>query len=531
MGELLFEVEGNRRGPKGKQGDRGLPGVNGLENDAAVAAYVTAPDSSTRAALTPVIQAPLNAYRLGRSVHVRDFGAKCNGVVDDTAAVQAFFTYLGANGGAGLVDGVMLLSDSVELHVPAKAFTVRSEGGSGSALFRSVKPERKNVFTFRNLLPGTLLQGFDIDGGSHLTTMHGISANSCQSTTFSDIRVKNYFGAALLGFTSQTSPSASSRNRFIRCVGEGGGVASNGIMFANSEMCGIYDCDVIGVDRNGGPGYGLQLKNGCQGCIISGGTVDGARAGVAFGYDEPSTPLQQNNTVVGVRVRNCTQGLLASRASGNNIQMIVDMGSDATCVNAAQLAGNFSSNKLAIDVLNAHDSATLVTVQEKFNQIEIPYISRIGTAVLVDFAASATYNRVAVGPIADKTLAQQSSAVANDLGTNNRVVYLSNQETHAMSNSQSSFLRFTSPTDQSSFVSMSHTAGTYGFRALGVDLLSLTPTNIRPGFQNAQSLGDAGRQYTEAWVLDGVIVRAPNGTAYRIGVNNSGAVTATVTAV
>lgn len=58
---------------------RGLPGVNAIENDAAVATYVMAPDSDTALAIKNTA---------GRGISVATYGAVGDGVTDDAPAIQ-----------------------------------------------------------------------------------------------------------------------------------------------------------------------------------------------------------------------------------------------------------------------------------------------------------------------------------------------------------------------------------------------------------------------------------------------------------
>ena len=83
MGELQFEYEANRRGPKGKQGERGLPGTNAVANDEAFSTYLSEPDTETYAAMRAGVR------ELSSSVNVRSFGAIGDGITSDSVAVAA----------------------------------------------------------------------------------------------------------------------------------------------------------------------------------------------------------------------------------------------------------------------------------------------------------------------------------------------------------------------------------------------------------------------------------------------------------
>lgn len=83
---------------------RGLPGVNGVENDEAVATYVGAPDSATATAIRAVAVQPMMKTTPGDAapltkINASDFGAVGDNVTDDGPAIRAAL----AAGGIGSV--------------------------------------------------------------------------------------------------------------------------------------------------------------------------------------------------------------------------------------------------------------------------------------------------------------------------------------------------------------------------------------------------------------------------------------------
>lgn len=72
----------NLKGPTGATGPQGLPGVNAVDNDTAVATYVETPGTDTRTALDATY---------GSEILASEFGAVGDGVTDDSAALQAAF--------------------------------------------------------------------------------------------------------------------------------------------------------------------------------------------------------------------------------------------------------------------------------------------------------------------------------------------------------------------------------------------------------------------------------------------------------
>lgn len=117
---------------------RGLPGVNALENDEAVATYVGAPDSDTRAALDAEY-----ARKGSQPVSAADFGLVYDGVTNVTAAMTAAMS--AAQGTSGVVilppgtfvADAMTIPAGVQIMGSGMGSTVLRHSGVGAHMFRA----------------------------------------------------------------------------------------------------------------------------------------------------------------------------------------------------------------------------------------------------------------------------------------------------------------------------------------------------------------------------------------------------------
>ncbi|MCI2186252.1 glycosyl hydrolase family 28-related protein [Bifidobacterium tibiigranuli] len=115
MAELITvdQIVGKRRlmavpgpqGDDGPQGPRGLPGVNAVDNDTAVGAYIDAEDSKTRTAMA----------RWWPYVDVKRFGATGDGATDDSDAFNAAIAWVSSHGRGSLYvsNGVYRISKNI----------------------------------------------------------------------------------------------------------------------------------------------------------------------------------------------------------------------------------------------------------------------------------------------------------------------------------------------------------------------------------------------------------------------------------
>jgi hypothetical protein len=456
-------------------------------------------------------------------VNVVDFPwrADPSGVTDSTAAVQAFFTYLGAAGRSGTAAGTFKLSATISIDRPAKGFAF--DGGSrATTVFRGVPT---TSVLFLREANGCDFLNFTIDGGltAGTGTGHGISAQNCINTVFRGIDVKNYADTAILVMDNPSFTGPSQYNRIVNCNAFGNGLANNGFMLESSIDSSIENCNVYALNPAGAPSYGLQIKNAGLRCSILGGSVDGAIAGVAFG--NTTTEISRNCVVSGVRVSNVQYGLLAGYAEDIKVDMAIDLNSSAAAVQAVRIGSNCKYFTVNATVSNVPATATVCYMGSRDNNVRVSTLYNCAGKLWELFGAGAIANFFTLGKwIGYSTLTDPLLQIVDTSGaTSNYFRYEADQHEQEAMGTGASVIRFPGSTGRDSWLLLSHTAKTLSARIDGTDQMVLSATSMNPGVDVVQSLGSSGKRWLEVWTKDGVILNSPNGTKYRIKVSDAGA--------
>lgn len=300
------------------------------------------------------------------------YGAVGDGSTDDTQALNNWIAHLASTGGSGYLDPVTYrITDTIGITDPALPFNIRgSDVGQTRILIDSGTP--KTVLSIRGAARSSFTDFYV--GGSSLErpASHGIAISDTVDTTVARVRVGLYQSTAVL-FFRYTPGTVCEGNRISECVAQGGGIARNGFMLESCRYSTIADCTVVSLSRTETPSYGLQLKNDCRDCTISGGKVANAQAGVAFGSDSDSSATRSH--VYGVTVTGCKWGLNASRTTSASVEMLIDhanadpggyparLGARCTGVNMKLTVRNVPSDVPAIYFGSSNNSARLVPIQ------------------------------------------------------------------------------------------------------------------------------------------------------------------------
>lgn len=321
--------------------------------DATISGLVTGTNTTTRAALDAAVDARTRtgARPIGRGelmVTPAEFGAVGDGVTNDTTALAAFFTHLGANGGRGTMQGKdYRTTQGINLHNPARGFHLDGEGAR--ILFdRAASANVINTTGLRN----TLVENLTVEATGTAPASHGFAAADPTNLTLRRVRVIRYTNTGIIIYRSAASLPNPVDNHIDACTVDGTGLAQNGILFQSCDDSAMSDCVARGFNRAGSPVFGLQLKNDCTNCTIRGGAVYGAIAGVALGAD--GTYQHRGHTITGVRTFDCDCAFVASSTVNTEVSVQADQAGRNTGLPVIRILGSCSGVRVTATIDNIH---------------------------------------------------------------------------------------------------------------------------------------------------------------------------------
>lgn len=357
------------------------------------------------------------------SVSVKDFGAVGDGVADDTVALQLFYDYLKVNGGVGL------LNSGCTYNVTARIYTT---GGTKPFVVLGYGATIKRASNFSatvvevNSTHGVVHIGLEIDC-QHQTFAsgnHGLVYSDCNDALAVGVTVKNHRNTAIMMFS--TTPGVFKNNvmRNCRAIGNSGATANNGLLIAELDYSGIENCYAENI--LGAPGYGLQLKNQCRWCWITGGGVKNAVFAMGWGNDSGLSGVVDSYCELSF-AEGCDAALDAGRADRNSFRVGVFKGSATTSrnvINLSECDGNSVHIGTFQDGATSQVLARLRTGCEN-NAVRCDVIRRgVGAAAgcAATFDAGVTGNRVSVGVIYGATTPYTSTLATNNSGNSTNVL-------------------------------------------------------------------------------------------------------------
>lgn len=296
------------------------------------------------------------------------FGAVGDGVADDTLALRAWLSHLATNGVNGVLDPVTYrVTEGVGFIDSPKPFRVTGAGTDQSRIIMD-NPTPQTVLQLRGARR-VHLSDFYVGGVSvDRPCAHGIAIGDSVESTVARVRVGVYYSSAVM-FFRYPDGTACEGNRIVDCVANGSNIARNGFLLENCRKSFLTNCTVFNLSLTETPSYGLQLKNDCRDCTISGGSVTNALAGVAFGSEGEYTARRSN--VFGVTASGCKWGFIGSRTTTASVDMIVDHANAPAGGHPARIGAQCSGVNLRLVVRNVPSDVPVVYVGSSNNSVRL----------------------------------------------------------------------------------------------------------------------------------------------------------------
>lgn len=371
-----------------------------------------------------------SAWRSGLVKDVRDFGTI--GAADDATVFQAAFTWIAANGGELRIPAgdYTITSASLSIASAAKAFRIRGAGRGVTRIIRGgtsvgsvISLSASNGWEISDL---SIVGGF---AAYPTGANHGIVWYDCNNCRVSRVEVTDWKNSAIIGYVATPAdPPVYVDNVIADCYVDGGGVANNGILFADLGDSHIIDCHAVDIGTSGSPCYALQLKNGCQDCSITGGYASGARIGIALG-DFDATSVHERNRASGVTVVGCSlSGVAFGGATDDLVEnIIIDMqGAGLAAIDFQTNSTGTTVRGVVVRNLASGKQAVRLRSGDTDNTVEIETIANSsGTAeIAAQFDSGALRNSVHLGRYVNPTtVASTTTLVSNSGGITNVFTY------------------------------------------------------------------------------------------------------------
>ena len=442
--------------------------------------------------------------KLGTYVTPEDFGAVGDGTTSDQTAVQAFFNYLAANGGLGILGRRKRykLTDQITLTSPTYGFMVQGCGPQSEFLLRASTA----VSAFGFVAPhDIILQGFRIDVGFSGTGFgtHGVSMRNAQRCTGRDLEVYDYSGSA--GLTFVDADDTYGDCHWINCRAIGNSVGNNGWLHEGMLRSSIQQCTTRGLNPSGSPGVGLQLKNRCKYSWISGGLAESCLIGIGLGGDGAGAgdgPYQCR--IDGVTVKDCKDGAAISKTTDCHVEYFADQTSSAAGGYAANVAGNNADLDLTVRIRGVQSGRTAIRIASNGVTLNVPHVDGYGTTLmLIDTGVSsldATFGRI----VGAGNTTDLGSLITNSSGNTGHLVRWM-RDMPAQTVDGSALLRMPVTGQVQNWFNYSHSTPTLTCRLNGTDVFAHSATVFRPAADNTIDYGTASFRVKQYYGVNATI--------------------------
>lgn len=299
--------------------------------------------------------------KLRESVSAKDFGAIGDGIADDTLALQRGIDFVATNGGILYVPpGTYITSARLFRASSDKPFALCGAGKNATVIKRGTN-FNASVIEFR-LSHDVTVGDLTVDGNHaiHTNGNHGLVIYDCDRPRVENVHVQDYKNSGVLVYGP---PTTRGGGRIINCSVNGEGRSPVGILIAAMYDSGMIGCSAVGCTTGGtgSDGYGLELKNECDGCFIVDSYAKDCTVAAVFGQDISSTGVK--NSRVSVISRACNFAFVCGRSENNHIDVVAEMAGAASGQQIIDIQTNSIGNTVRVTARDVPASRRVVRIR------------------------------------------------------------------------------------------------------------------------------------------------------------------------
>lgn len=362
--------------------------------------------------------------------NVKVFGAKGDGIHDDTNAIQIVLNLVSQYGGVlylppGNYKITNPLTKTSDIKVP---FSIVGSGIGQTTITRGTN-YNGSIINIGNA-NDIMVRDISLNGNHDIYSNgnHGLVMFNGSNLRAIRVSVEKCKNTSIIMYGSTAGNSF--RNCVIDdCYVDGNNAAGNGLLIANLSYSGIRNCHVKNLGQGGSPGYGLQLKNDCSFCFIADSYVENAAVGIAFGNDD-GTLTVRDSIVSNVRVYNCVIGIATGYCRRNLFNgILIDMNNGGGAAIDLQLdsVGNAITDTVIKNILTPSKSAVRIRSGCNDNVVDILNISNDNgfSGIVAEFNSGSLRNTITLKRMASPTTVNNSESLIADatVGSTNIFIY------------------------------------------------------------------------------------------------------------